>query len=74
MFELNKVPFRVLCDAEKAIGKNILSLSQKEDKTFEDLRDFAFVVRYCEDQSYTLEMANELTIEDLQEINAEEEE
>jgi uncharacterized protein YgfB (UPF0149 family) len=69
MFDLQKVPFKVLVAAEKAIGKNILALSQKTDKTFEDLRDFAFVVKYCQDQTFTLDKADALTISDIAELN-----
>ena len=65
MFEITKVPFKTLIAAEKIIGRNVITLSQKPDKTFEDLRDFAFVVKYCEDTSYTLDKANELSMEDL---------
>ena len=65
MLDLSKIPFGVLIAAEKTIGKNIMALSAKEDKTFEDLRDFAFVVKYCENQKFTLEDANKLTMGEL---------
>ena len=69
MFKLTNVPFRVLMAAEKIIGKNIITLSQKEEKSFEDLRDFAFVARYSEDQTFTLAQADEMTIEQVNAAN-----